>query len=80
MHGLVKNLVQGKNFGFIRGEDGKTEYFFHREDFAGFWDDLVTDWQRGKNSHIAVEFDVVNSPKGIRAAHVRRLDHPNQGT
>lgn len=77
MKGTVKNLVNGKMFGFLRDADNN-EYFFHREDFSGHWDDLVFDWAKGKNSHIEVEFEVVQNAKGPRAANVHRTDHPNQ--
>ena len=75
MTGHVKNLVVKRAFGFIRGEDGK-EHFFHKDDFIGHWDDLVTDVEAKEK--VNVEFEVVSSPKGPRASKVRRTDHPNQ--
>lgn len=77
MKGTVKTIPDGKSFGFISADITKTELFFHREDFAGFWEDLVKDHARGKN-HIPVEFEAINSPKGPRASNVKRLDFPNQ--
>lgn len=76
MTGFVKNIVQNRNFGFIRNEDNGLEYFFHRDDFSGHWDDLFVDANRTK---VVVEFDVADSPKGPRAANVRRTDWPNEG-
>ncbi len=74
MNGFVKNLVANRNFGFIRA-DG-TEYFFHRDNFSGHWDDLVTDINAREK--VEVTFDVEESQKGPRATNVRRKDFPNQ--
>lgn len=73
MQGTVKNIVVKRAFGFIKA-DGK-EYFFHRDDFTGHWDDLVEDWNN--KEQIPVEFEVTPSPKGPRASKIRRTDHPN---
>ena len=75
MIGRIKNLVSEKRFGFIECQG--TEYFFHRDDLIGFWDDLVEDFQK-KRLSIQVEFEIGHSNKGPRAANVKRLDHPNQ--
>ena len=75
MKGIVKTLVNARNFGFIRGNNGG-EYFFHRQDFNGHWEDLESDF-KGKQT-IEVTFDVVESPKGLRAGNVRRTDFPNE--
>jgi len=77
MKGTIKNIVLNRQFGFIRAaNDG--EYFFHKQDFNGHWTDLVEDFGHGGPENIEVTFDVVDSPKGPRAANVRRLDWPNQ--
>jgi cold shock CspA family protein len=60
-----------KGFGFIHGED-KKDYFFHRSDFNGFFDDLVEDVGAGRS--IKVEFEITPSAKGPRAANVVRVD------
>lgn len=73
--GKIRSLPEGKNFGFIQG-DGKKDYFFHRDDFKGFWNDLLKDFRSGQS--IEVEFEPSESVKGLRAANVSRLDHPNQ--
>lgn len=78
MRGLVKNLIPGKFYGFILEPITKNEYFFHREDFNGFWDDLMLDVGKDRLPKIEVTFDIVDSPKGPRANNVKRLDYPNQ--
>jgi len=77
MVGHVKSVISNKLFGFVR-DDGGNEYFFHREDFNGHWDDLVMDFEKGANK-IIVEFEGRDTPKGKRASAVERLDHPNNG-
>lgn len=76
--GTVKSIVVKKRFGFIVSakQGGRTEYFFHRDDFLGHWEDLVNDWNN--KDTIIVKFEVKESPKGPRAASVRRIDYPNQ--
>ena len=74
LRGTVRNIVSTRNFGFIKGNNGP-EYFFHRDDFNGFWNDLVKDCADG--SAIPVTFEDVPSPKGPRAKNVKRTDHPN---
>lgn len=76
MKGTVKNILPDRNFGFIKASNS-AEYFFHREDYNGHWDDLKSDVRTLENS-IEVTFDVVDSPKGPRAANVRRTDWPNE--
>jgi cold shock CspA family protein len=78
MKGTVKGIVDNKNFGFIVSESmvrGEKEFFFHRDDFAGHWNDLVEDVKGGYK--VPVEFEKVESNRGPRAANIRRTDHPN---
>jgi cold shock CspA family protein len=76
MKGIVRRLVTDRYYGFIRGTDHK-DYFFHKDDFLGHWDDLVTDFN--PNNEIEVEFLIVgDSTRGPRARNVSRLDFPNQ--
>jgi cold shock protein len=62
--GTIKKVVADRGFGFIAAEDEK-EYFFHR---GGLDTSLDFDRLQGGEK---VEFDVEQSPKGPRAAHVR---------
>lgn len=72
--GLITRLETSKGYGFIR--KNTTDYFFHRDDFIGHWEDLIIDYTSAKD--IEVEFENIHTPKGPRAQNVRRLDHPNQ--
>ncbi len=78
MNGKIR-AVNMKGYGFIKYTDGK-EYFFHRSEFDGHWNDLVDDFESHKE--IQVEFDVdtdsERTKKGPRARNVKRLDWPNQ--
>jgi cold shock CspA family protein len=60
-----------KSFGFVTGED-KQDYFFHRTDFNGFYDDLVVDLE--KKQVIKVTFEPASTDKGLRARNVTRID------
>jgi cold shock CspA family protein len=72
MTGIVKKVVADKGYGFIKGEDS-IEYFFHKQDFNGFYDDLCEDLMKGVT--VKVTFIIVNSPKGPRANEVTIADH-----
>jgi CspA family cold shock protein len=64
--GTIKKVVADRGFGFIVAEDAK-EYFFHRGGLDSSLDfDRLTGGER-------VEFDIEESPKGPRAAHVRSV-------
>lgn len=80
MNGIIRSIDGIKQYGFIK-VDGTTEhrdeYFFHREDFLGFFEDLVFDFNKREGS-IQVEFTADKTPKGLRARNVKRLDFPNQ--
>ncbi len=75
MTGTVRNMKP--TFGFILTSDNK-EYFFHKENFSGHWDDLLRDFADKSFGKIKVTFEHEDSPKGPRAADVRRTDFPNQ--
>jgi cold shock CspA family protein len=76
MKGFLKTLKLNGNFGFIKAENGG-EYFFHKADFEGFWEDLVADYNQPNYGQIPMTFEVVSSPKGPRGSNVRRTDYPN---
>ena len=71
MNGTIVRLVADKGYGFIKGEDGK-DYFFHKMEFSGFFEDMVVDVQNGRK--VLVKFESVHSDKGPRASDVIRTD------
>lgn len=73
LKGKVISVKSQKQFGFIG--IGKDEYFFHREDFNGHWDDLCGDVEN--RAHVEVQFEADRTPKGLRARNVSRTDWPN---
>lgn len=78
MNGFIRTVSQ-KNFGFIRTESG-ADYFFHKDDFNGFWNDLLNDFEDAEKhkEKIYVTFEPGKGEKGPRASEVTRTDHPNQ--
>ena len=66
-----------KGFCFILS-NGK-EYFLHRSEFRGFWDDLEIDFN-STDDPIEISFDEVESAKGPRAGNAKRNTWPNEGT
>ncbi|MDD5584886.1 MAG: cold shock domain-containing protein [Candidatus Omnitrophica bacterium] len=60
--GKIKKLVKDRGFGFISMEDGK-EIFFHQTCLSDGNFHTLSEGQ-------AVEFEVENSPKGMRASNV----------
>lgn len=71
MKGVIQKIMEDRNYGFILGED-RVEYFFHRDDFNGFFSDLIIDMNIKKR--IEVTFMIVPSAKGPRAHEVTRTD------
>ena len=65
MNGTVKWFNSEKGFGFITGEDGK-DVFVH---FSAIQSDGYKTLEEGQK----VEFDVVESERGLQAANVVRL-------
>ena len=75
MNGIVIRIDPTKNFAYINSQN--KDYFFHREDFDGHWNDLISDYFRYEGE-IRVEFEPKTTEKGLRARNVKRLDWPNQ--
>jgi CspA family cold shock protein len=64
--GTITRLIVEKGFGFIRGDEARTEYFFYRSGVRDTMFALLVEGQR-------VEFTPEASTKGPRAAEVRPL-------
>lgn len=64
MQGKVKWFNKEKGYGFIEREDG-TDVFVH---FSAIQQDGFKTLQEGE----AVEFEVVDGPKGLQAANVTK--------
>ncbi len=63
MTGVIVRVIVDKNFGFIRGEDGK-EYFFHKSE-------LVNETSFSKSlENRSVTFEDGTATKGPRAEQV----------
>ena len=70
VNGVVCRVVADKGFCFVKYE-GK-DYFLHKQEFNGFWEDLVFDFKG--NRKIEIEFEEMEGPKGLRATNARRID------
>lgn len=73
--GILSKMPHNKNFAFLSNEDG--EYFFHKDDFLGHWEDLIIDYHQ--RATINLSFEPYNTEKGLRARNVRRTEFPNEG-
>lgn len=67
--GILARIPEGKNFGFIKINN--QEYFFHRDDFNGNWEALVS--QYNQRIKINVQCNIVESVKGPRVSGVTVL-------
>jgi cold shock protein len=70
--GTVKWFSQEKGFGFVTREDG-TDVFVHHSGISGRGFKTLEQGER-------VEFDVIEEPKGLKAADLVRLDAPAAGS
>jgi cold shock CspA family protein len=69
MQGTLKTVFRNNGFGFI--ESGRLEYFFHKSNFDGHWEDLCDDYE--KNVQVELSFVEVQGERGPRAEEVRVL-------
>lgn len=70
--GTVKWFSQEKGFGFVTREDG-TDIFVHHSGISGRGFKTL---EQGE----PVEFDVIEEPKGLKAANLVRTNAPEGGT
>lgn len=71
MQGQLKKVFRTQQYGFIRS--GQKDYFFHKSDFDGHWEDLCMDFEAGVLPHLT--FDVEQAEKGPRAVGVRLVSN-----
>lgn len=64
--GTVKWFNDEKGYGFISGEDG-SDVFVHYSSIEGDGD------RKNLNEGQKVSYDVVDTPKGSQASHVKKL-------
>ena len=69
--GTVKWFSQEKGFGFVTREDG-TDIFVHHSGISGRGFKTL---EQGE----PVEFDVIEEPKGLKAANLVRMNAPEGG-
>ena len=62
MTGTVKKIVREKNFGFIKGQDGR-EYFFHRSCLKNIEFEDLTEGRE-------VTFEDAEGDRGLRAEDI----------
>ena len=68
MEGKLKRIYQDLRYGFIRSSSDNQDYFFHKDDFDGDWDSLVSDFDRDIPQFL--EFEPTRTEKGLRAKEV----------
>lgn len=71
MTGVVSNLLPGKGYGFITGDNGQ-EYFFHSTETEG-WNEIVRAFTNLGGGKLKVTFVPQKSNKGPRATNVTLL-------
>lgn len=70
MTGYVTKMNPERLFGFILGEQDKKEYFFHRDDYDGDFQELMN----ARGNTIKVIFEPTNTPKGLRAKTISKWE------
>jgi cold shock protein len=65
--GVVEFFKDDKGFGFIRPDDGSKDVFVHHSS-------IQMDGFRSLKKGDRVEFEIVDDPKGPRAAEVARVE------
>lgn len=67
-YGKIKWFDAEKGYGFIEPEDGGKDIFVHRNNIENLG------YEEGLRDGEEVEFDVEETPKGLSAVDVHRLD------
>jgi len=66
MKGFIRNIPNGKPFGFIRATTGLDNIFLHQDSYHGDWSELVRKVD-GRGDKVKVYFELEEGPKGPRA-------------
>lgn len=66
MLGKVKNFNNEKGYGFIKTENGK-DLFFH-------YSELQMEGYKTVNPGANVEFEIIETEKGLRAVNIKVID------
>lgn len=67
--GEIVRIIPDKRFGFVRIPGHSKDFFFHRDDYQGRWEDLLDHKHKVKVSCVVVE-----SAKGPRCADVTPIE------
>ena len=68
-HGQVKWFSNARGYGFILGEGTEKDIFVHHSS-------IKMEGYRSLNEGDAVQFDLVDGPKGPKAENVAKVDAP----
>jgi cold shock CspA family protein len=71
MKGTIRNIRDDKDYAFIVSGANR-DIFLHKRSFQGNWDALRELWRLGP---VTVEFEVSESPKGLRADKCRLVNN-----
>lgn len=66
VEGKIVRVLPDKKYGFVRIV--RQDYFFHKDDYTGNWDQLID-----SDRKLEVSCVIVESPKGPRVGDVRPL-------
>jgi len=70
MIGMIRNIRDDKDFAFIVSGANR-DIFLHRRQFMGDWNKLCQLWTRNP---IKVEFDVLETAKGLQATNCKVIE------
>lgn len=68
MKGFVRNIPEGKKFGFIKANTGLDNIFLHADNYHGDWDVLVRMVYGSRQVTPKVSFELEDGAKGPRAS------------
>ena len=72
MTGTIRSIRDDRDYAFLVSGANR-DIFLHKRSFIGNWDDLREMWRQ--SSKIEVEFEIVETPKGLRAEKCKVVNH-----